>query len=110
MDRFFGLDKVGKHDEDTVLLTTVHDDVEKNLLCGILEEEEIPFLVKDRGSGEVMRIISGFSMFGSDIFVPTALLERAEELLDAYRNGEVCDEELIFDGEDAAEDGEEDDE
>ena len=61
MDRFFGLDRPAKADEGVVLLTTVHDEVEKNLLCGILEEEEIPFLVKDRGSGEVMRILAGFS-------------------------------------------------
>ena len=45
MDRFFGLDKAAKADKGTVLLTTVHDEVEKNLLCGILEEEKIPFLL-----------------------------------------------------------------
>ena len=103
MDRFFGLDKVGKHDEDTVLLTTVHDDVEKNLLCGILEEENIPYLLKDRGSGEAVRILSGFSMFGSDIFVPKALFDAANELLEAYRNGVVVEDEL------EAADGEEED-
>lgn len=92
MDRLFGLDKVSAHDEGTALLTTVHDDVEKSLLCGILEEEGIPYLLKDRGSGEVVRILSGFSQFGSDIFVPEALLTRASELLDAYRNGEVVEE------------------
>ena len=101
MDRLFGLDKVASHDENTALLTTVHDDVEKSLLCGILEEEGIPYLLKDRGSGEVVRILSGYSTFGSDIFVPTALLEKATELLDAYRNGEVVEED--------PEDGEEED-
>lgn len=101
MDRLFGLDKVASHDENTALLTTVHDDVEKSLLCGILEEEGIPYLLKDRGSGEVVRILSGYSTFGSDIFVPATLLEKATELLDAYRNGEVVEEEL--------EDGEEED-
>ena len=67
----------------------------------ILEEEGIPYLLKDRGSGEVVRILSGYSTFGSDIFVPAALLETATELLDAYRNGEVVEEE--------PEDGEEED-
>ena len=99
MDRFFGLDKVGAHDKDTALLTTVHDDVEKSLLCGILEEEGIPFRLKDRGSGEVVRILSGFSQFGSDIFVPLALLDRATELLEAYRNGVVVDDDFELDGE-----------
>lgn len=105
MDRFFGLDKASKADEGVVLLTTVHDEVEKNLLCGILEEEEIPFLVKDRGSGEAVRILTGFSMFGCDIYVPEELFEKASELLDAYRNGEVLDEEALLEYD---EDGEED--
>lgn len=94
MDRFFGLDHASDQGENISLLTTVHDDVEKNLLCGILEEEKIPYLLKDRGSGETVRILLGYSVFGSDIFVPTELLGRAEELLDAYRNGEVVEEEF----------------
>ena len=97
MDRFFGLDRARDAEDGISLFTTVHDDVEKSLLCGILEEEGIPYLLKDRGSGEAVRILSGFSVFGSDIFVPTELLAKAEELLDAYRNGEVVEEE-IFDG------------
>ena len=105
MDRFFGLDQPGRADEGIVLLTSVHDEVEKNLICGILEEEEIPFLVKDRGSGEAVRILAGFSMFGCDIYVPEELLEQASELLDAYRNGEVLDEEALLEYD---EDGEED--
>ena len=99
MDRIFGLDHASEQGSGIVLLTTVHDDVEKNLLCGILEEEEIPYLLKDRGSGEVVRILSGFSLYGSDIFVPSELFEKANELLDAYRNGEVIEEEFSEEGE-----------
>ena len=47
MDKFFGLDNPSKMDKDTALLTTTHDDVEKHIICGILEEEEIPFLAKE---------------------------------------------------------------
>ena len=105
MDRFFGLEHASKQGEKISLLTTVHDDVEKNLLCGILEEEKIPYLLKDRGSGEAVRILSGFSLFGSDIYVPTELLGVATELLDAYRNGEAVEDDVIIgDGEDAEED------
>ncbi len=95
MDRFFGLDNTSAPDKDAALLTTVHDDVEKNLICGILEEEKIPYLVKDRGTGEVARIVFGFSVFGCDIYVPQALQEKATELLDAYRNGEAYDDDEI---------------
>ncbi|MBE6590102.1 MAG: DUF2007 domain-containing protein [Ruminococcaceae bacterium] len=104
MDRFFGLDHASNQGEGAVLLTTVHDDVEKNLLCGILEEEEIPYLLKDRGSGEVVRILSGYSVFGSDIYVPAPLFEKASELLDAYRNSEPVEDDFFMD-----EDGEEED-
>ena len=92
MDRFFGLDKISAHGADTELLVTVHDEIEKNLICGILEEEQIPYLCKDRGSGEVARILTGFSVFGCDIFVPKAAHDAAAELLDAYRNGEVVED------------------
>ena len=105
MDRIFGLDKVAAHDENVAHLTTVHDDVEKSLLCGILEEEGIPYLLKDRGSGEAVRILAGFSMFGCDIYVPEELFDQANELLEAYRNGEVLDEEAQLEYD---EDGEED--
>ena len=97
MDKFFGLDNPAKVDKDTALLTTTHDDVEKNIICGILEEENIPFLVKDRGAGEAVRVVTGYSMYGSDIYVPVALFEKANELLDDYRNGEPIfdDDEIV---------------
>ena len=88
MDKFFGLDNPVKADKDTALLTTTHDDVEKMIICGILEEEQIPFLAKDRGAGEAVRVVTGYSMYGCDIYVPTELLEKANALLDDYRNGE----------------------
>ena len=101
MDKFFGLDNPAKADKDTALLTTTHDDVEKNIICGILEEEEIPFLVKDRGAGEAVRVVTGYSMYGCDIFVPGDLFEKANALLDDYRNGEpVFDEGEIVEEED----------
>ena len=101
MDKFFGLDNPAKTDKDTALLTTTHDDVEKNIICGILEEENIPFLAKDRGAGEAVRVVTGYSMYGCDIFVPGDLFEKANALLDDYRNGEpVFDEGEIVEEED----------
>ena len=79
MDSIFGLDHACT-DEGMKLLTTVHDDAEMAIVCGILEDEKIPYLTKDRGSGGVVRVIAGYSMYGTDISVP-------EAVLDAYRNG-----------------------
>jgi hypothetical protein len=97
MDQFLGLDNPTKGDKNTVLLTTTHDDVEKMIICGILEEEKIPFLAKDRGAGEAVRVVTGYSMYGCDIFVPAALYEKANALLDDYRNGEPIfdDDEIV---------------
>ena len=101
MDKFFGLDNPAKVDKDIAFLTTTHDDVEKNIICGILEEENIPFLAKDRGAGEAVRVVTGYSMYGCDIFVPGDLFEKANALLDDYRNGEpVFDEGEIVEEED----------
>ena len=99
MDKFFGFDKVSAHDDSVELLTTLHDDVECAIVCGILKEENIPFMVKDRGSGEIVRILGGFSMFGRDLFVPKMLYTQAKDLLDIYRDGEVCEETEEFDEE-----------
>ena len=93
MDSFFGLDTPTKGDKDSALLTTTHDSVEREIICSILNAEEIPYRVVERGSGAMVKMLAGYSMFGSDIFVPTALLEQATALLDVFRNGEIVEDE-----------------
>ena len=102
MDRLFGLDKPASHDEYTAHLTTVHDNVELSIVRSILDGENIPYRVRERGSGAVVRVIAGYSMYGTDIFVPAEVLESATELLDAYRNGESVEEDDLGDGESEA--------
>ena len=96
MDSLFGLDKPNINDENSALLTTVHDNVELSIVRSILEGENIPYHVRERGSGSSVKIITGYSMFGTDILVPTTMLDAATELLDAYRNGEIVDEDGLF--------------
>ncbi|MBR7099102.1 MAG: DUF2007 domain-containing protein [Clostridia bacterium] len=91
MDSLFGLDR--PHSEEGMeLLTTAHDDVELSILKAILEDEGIPCLSRDRGSGSSVRIITGYSMYGTDILVPAECLEAAREMLDAYRNAEPVED------------------
>lgn len=99
MDSFFGLDRPNINDENSALLTTVHDNVELSIVRSILEGENIPYHVRERGSGSSVKIITGYSMFGTDILVPKTMLEAASELLDAYRNGEIVDEDGLFEEE-----------
>ena len=92
MDKFFGLDKVSAHDENAAHLTTVHNQVELSIVRSILEGEGIPYSTRERGSGSVVTVIAGYSMFGTDVFGPKTMLEQAAELLDAYRNGDVVED------------------
>ena len=95
MDSLFGLDKPRRAEDGMALLTTTHDNIELSILESILEGEKIPYIAYDRGSGGAMKIIAGYSVMGTDIFVPEELLAQATELLDAYRNGEdVVDEDV----------------
>ena len=86
MDSIFGLDRACT-DEGMKLLTTVHDDEEMAIVCGILEDEKIPYLTKDRGSGGVVRVIAGYSMYGTDISVPEEQCRDAVGVRGAYRKG-----------------------
>lgn len=77
----FGLDKVSHHDSGTELLTTATDNVQLAVVRSVLEGAGIPYIVKERGSGNSVKIIAGFSMFGTDIFVPADRLEEAQALI-----------------------------
>lgn len=90
----FGLDKPAACDEYTAHLTTVHDNAELCVVRSILEGEQIPYRVRERGSGGMVKVIAGYSMYGTDIFVPKEMLPAAMELLDAFRNGEIVEEEM----------------
>ena len=79
---FFGLDQPASED-GLVLLRTFHDDVSVTMAEEVLRDEEIPFVKKDRGSGAAVRIITGYSMYGTDLLVAPEDLEKATELMKA---------------------------
>lgn len=93
MDQFFGLDHPVAV-EGMEVLATAQNEVELAVLRSILEGEEIPFLQKDRGCGSAMRILTGYAMHGTDLYVFCEDLERAKEVLEAYRNAEPVEEPL----------------
>ena len=83
MSDMFGLEKPHKiSDGDEVShLITVYDVAVLGIVRGMLEDENIPYLVRERGSGSAMRIITGFSLFGTDVYVPTEAYETAKALV-----------------------------
>ncbi len=81
MDSLFGLDRVSHHDDSLELLTTAYDRVQLMILESILQDAKIPYLLKERGSGTTVKVIAGFSIFGTDIFVLREHLELASALI-----------------------------
>ena len=97
MDNLFGLDKVSAHDKELELLTTAYDPTYLAIVESILTDANIPYLKKDRGSGAAVRVIMGYSMFGTDIFVLRDHLETAAELIavpDKEQNEEIEKDEV----------------
>ena len=79
-----------KADEiEIALLRTINNNYELELIKNLLEDADIPYLIKERGIGSYMRMISGDSMYGTDIFIEEKLLEKAESILDEFPWGEM---------------------
>ena len=83
MDSFFGFDKVSAHDDNVELLFTVYEPSELLVIESILKDAEIPYLCKERGSGGMMKIVAGYSVFGTDVFVLKEHLETARAIFDS---------------------------
>ena len=92
MDTFFGLDHTHPQNEDLELLCTVYNPSELLIVQSILNDAEIPYLAKERGSGNSVKIIAGYSVFGTDLYVLREHLELAEQLLAPPAESEEMEE------------------
>ncbi len=80
MDRFFGLDSASEQ-KGLALVATIYNPAELAVIQTVLNDAEIPFLAKDRGAGGMMKVVMGYSVYGTDIFVREEDAEVAMELL-----------------------------
>lgn len=71
----------GRAVEEPVYLMSFGDRMELDLALGILEEAGVPYLLKEPGSGEYLRLVTGENMFGTDLYVPPHFTHRALRLL-----------------------------
>ncbi len=76
---FLGFGKSYKPDESVELLTTVYDFGMRSVIESLLRDAEIPYMLKERGGS--LPVITGNSVFGTDIFVKQTDLETAAELI-----------------------------
>ena len=91
MDRFFGFDSASKQ-EGLALVATIYNPTELAVIKTVLDAAEIPFLAKERGAGGATKVIMGYSLYGTDIFVREEDAEVAMELLTPVDDGGAEDE------------------
>ena len=95
LDKLFGFDRPAQpNDEANELLITVHGNEELAAVEALLRSADIPYRLLDRGAGGVVRVISGYTMYGTDIFVRPQDAETARELLtpvELDENGEIIE-------------------
>ena len=95
----FGLDRVTpQSDAASAHLTTVYNNGDMALLESLLRSQDIPYRRCERGAGSVVRVISGYNMYGTDVFVHPDDLQRAGELLEAFSPCESADADENEDG------------
>ena len=70
------------YQSDLMVLKIVKNNIELILWKGILEANDIPYIIRDHGVGGYMRIISGSTgLFQSDILVHKTAYEVAKEII-----------------------------
>ena len=69
-------------DLELVVLKFINNEYELQLTKSLLEDNEIPFIIKDQGSGGYMRIIGGSSMYKTEVLVAESMFEKAKAILD----------------------------
>ena len=72
-----------KEDLHIVKLRSISNEIELAMIKEILEDNKIPYLVKDHGMGGYMRIFAGVSAFGTDVMVKQEDFDQANSLLES---------------------------
>ncbi len=76
-------EKENQDDEfELVLLKTIANNYELEIIKSLLEDQQIPCIVRDHGVGGYMRVIAGVSMFQTDILVAKSMYEQAKIIVD----------------------------
>lgn len=74
-----------KNEEDIniVKLRSISNEMELGMIKDILDDNDIPYIVKDYGPGGHMRIIGGSSLYLTDVMVEEDDFEKANSLLES---------------------------
>lgn len=70
-------------DVNIIRLKRISNEIELSMIKGILEENNIPYIVRDYGAGSHMRIMTGRSLYHTDVMVEEADFDKAKSLLES---------------------------
>jgi len=76
---------------EEAFLLTASDIMEANIIEALLKANDIPVLKKYRGNGAYLKIIMGGTVFGVDLYVPKALLDKAARVVEDSREASLDD-------------------
>ena len=93
MGSIFGLDSPADIGKGFTAVITAFSNEELIVIKSILEDADIPYLAKARGTGSAVGVIMGFNIYGTDIFVRDEDLEAAKQLLFFEENEDEQNEE-----------------
>lgn len=74
-----------------VPLTNVQTSMEAEMLQDILQQEQIPVMIKDEGSGGYMKVYMGYSIYGETLYVSASDYPRAREIMLALQQSSEAD-------------------
>lgn len=66
---------------ELVLLHSTNNEVELQVLKSLLDDNNIPYVIKDQGPGSYMRILTGGSVYGTEIYIEKSQLEEALRII-----------------------------
>jgi len=70
---------------DLAVLKTVQNDFELGILKSMLDDNNIPYIIRDYGAGGHMRIVTGSQgPFRADILVDKSAYETAKEIIEQF--------------------------
>lgn len=70
-------------DVNLIKLRSITNEMELGMIKNILDDNRIPYIIRDYGPGGHIRIIGGGSIFGTDVMVDKEDFDRANDLLES---------------------------
>lgn len=72
---------MAENKNDSALLLSGLSTMEADIIISKLKSFGIPTFKKTKGTGQLMEIYTGVNPYGTDIYVPSEMIEIAKELL-----------------------------